>query len=149
MSTQAPELLLPPLVPETEPFFEGTRLGELRVQRCVDTGRLIFPPRATSPWGGHAAPDWVPVSGRGTIWSVVIPHPPLLPQFGDVAPYNVILVELDEDPTIRLVGNLVREAGAPLDSVPPHSVEIGARVRVVFDAVTDAIHLPRWVLDEG
>ena len=149
MAIDAPALLLPPLVPENEPFFEGTRMGELRVQRCVDTGRLIFPPRATSPWGGHAAPDWVVVSGRGTIWSVVIPHPPLLPQFGDVAPYNVIVVELDEDPTIRLVGNLVREAGAPLDSIPPHSVEIGARVRVVFDAVTDEIHLPRWVLEAG
>jgi len=147
MPTGADTLLLPPLVPEIAPFFEGTRLGELRVQRCVDTGRLIFPPRATSPWGRHAPPEWVAVSGRGTIWSVVVPHPPLLPQFAEVAPYNVILVELDEDPTIRLVGNLVREAGAALDSIDPHSVEIGARVRVVFDPVTDEIHLPRWVLE--
>lgn len=147
MTTGADALLLPPLVPEIAPFFEGTRVGELRVQRCVDTGRLIFPPRATSPWGRHAAPEWVAVSGRGTIWSVVVPHPPLLPQFAAVAPYNVILVELDEDRTIRLVGNLVREAGAALDSIDPHSVEIGARVRVVFDPVTEEIHLPRWVFE--
>ncbi len=148
MSMDPQALLLPPIAGETEPFLEGARAGELRVQRCVDTGRLIFPPRSTSPWGDHRAPEWVTVSGRGTIWSYVVPHPPLLPQFGDVAPYNVILVELEEDPTVRLVGNLVTEAGAPLDSVDPHSVEIGARVRVVFDAVTDAITLPRWVLAE-
>ena len=146
--TASESLLLPPMSPETEPFFAGTRAGELRVQRCVDTQRWIFPPRVTSPWGSHQPPEWCRVSGRGTIWSVVIPHPPLLPQFGDVAPYNVILVELAEDPTLRLVGNLVTEAGARLDSVDPHSVTIGAPVRVVFDPVTDEIHLPRWVLDE-
>lgn len=149
MSADASTLLLPPLAPETEPFLEGARVGELRMQRCVDTGRLVFPPRVTSPWAGRKAPEWVVLSGRGTIWSVVIPHPPLLPQFGDVAPYNVILVELDEDPHVRLVGNLVTHAGARLDSIDPHEVEIGARVRVVFDAVTDQIHLPRWVLDAG
>ncbi len=147
MSMDPQALLLPPVAPETEPFLEGARQGELRMQRCVDTGRLVFPPRATSPWGGRRVPEWVAVSGRGTIWSYVVPHPPLLPQFGDVAPYNVILVALDEDPNVRLVGNLVTEAGARLDSVDPHSVEIGARVRVVFDAVTDEITLPRWVLD--
>ena len=149
MSADPSTLLLPPIAPETEPFLEGTRMGELRVQRCVDTGRLVFPPRVTSPWGRRRAPEWVAVSGRGTIWSVVIPHPPLLPQFGDVAPYNVIVVSLDEDPCVRLVGNLVTEAGAPLNSVDPHTVEIGARVRVVFDRVTDEITLPRWVLDEA
>lgn len=141
-------LLLPPIAPETEPFLEGTRKGELRVQRCVDTGRLVFPPRPRSPWGGHRAPEWVTVSGRGTIWSHATPHPPLLPQFGDVAPYNVILVALDEDQTIRLVGNLVTEAGAPLNSVDPHSVRIGTRVRVVFETVNDEITLPRWVVDD-
>jgi uncharacterized OB-fold protein len=140
------ELLLPPISPENEAFFEGTRAGELRVQRCLDSGRLIFPPRATSPWGRRQAPEWVAVGGRGTIWSFVVPHPPLLPQFADVAPYNVILVALDEDPTIRMVGNLVSSAGAKIDSIDPTTIVVGARVSVVFDAVTEDIHLPRWVL---
>jgi hypothetical protein len=138
--------LLPPINEENARFWEGTRLGELRVQRCVDTGRLLFPPRLTSPWGRHASPEWVALSGRGSIWSFVVPHPPLLPQFGELAPYNVILVALDEDPTIRLVGNLVPAAGAPINAVDPASIEIGQAVRVVFDAVTEEIHLPRWVL---
>lgn len=140
------ELLLPPINEENAPFWEGARRGELRMQRCVDTGRLIFPPRVTSPWGARRPPEWIRVTGSGTIWSFVVPHPPLLPQFGDVAPYNVILVALDEDANVRLVGNLVPEAGAPLNAIDPATLEIGARVRVVFDEISEGICLPRWVL---
>lgn len=140
--------LLPPVDEDSAPFWEGALAGELRVQRCPQTGRLIFPPRPFSPWargGGPVAPEWVAVSGRGTVWSVAIPHPPLLPQFSELAPYNVVVVALDEDSTIRLVGNLVAHAGAPIDSVDPHTVEIGEPVRVVFDRISAEIALPRWV----
>ena len=130
---------------ENAEFWAGAARGELRVQRCPDTGRLIFPPRVRSPHGRRAEPEWVSVSGRGRIWSFVVPHPPLLAQFAAVAPYNVVLVALDEDPTIRLVGNLVSEAGAPLDSVDPSTIEISAPVRVVFERVSEAINMPRWV----
>jgi enoyl-CoA hydratase/carnithine racemase len=64
----------------------------------------------------------------------VVPHPPLLPEYAAQAPYNVILVELAEAPRIRMVGNLVTEGGAPLDSLSPDRVRIGARVQAVFDA---------------
>lgn len=139
------DLLLPPIGEENAPFWEGARQGELRMQRCRDTGRLVFPPRLRSPWGARSEPEWVAVSGRGVVWSFVVPHPPLLPQFGDVAPYNVIVVALEEDATVRLVGNLVTGPGAGIGEIDPASIEIGEPVRVVFDAVTDEIHLPRWV----
>ena len=89
----------------------AARKGELRVQQCAETGRLIFPPRAMSPWAPHSEPVWTSVSGFGTVWSFAVPHPPLLPQFAELAPYNVIVVALDEDPTVRMVGNLVRSEG--------------------------------------
>jgi uncharacterized OB-fold protein len=88
--------------------------------------------------------EWVPMSGRGKVWSFVVPHPPLLPAYAEFAPYNVIVVELDEDPKIRMVGNLVESADAPLNSVDPHTVEIGEPVQVVFSQVDDMV-LPRWV----
>ena len=136
--------LLPAIDPEGEPFWEGTRRGELRVQRCTGTGRLIFPPRPMSPWAPHAPPEWTQVSGRGRIWSFVVPHPPVLPQFTELAPYNVVAVALDEDPRVRLVGNLIAREGGAIDEVDPATIEIGAPVRVVFERVTDEIHLPRW-----
>jgi uncharacterized OB-fold protein len=139
---------LRPPIDETNAFFwEGARQGELRVQRCADTRRLIFPPRSRSPWGSHREPEWVAVSGRGRIWSFIVPHPPLIPQFSELAPYNVILVALDEDPTLRMVGNLVSEPGAPINSVDSRAIEIGARVRVVFEPGGEGLHMPRWVSD--
>ena len=119
------------------------------MQQCAETGRLIFPPRSTSPWAPRLEPVWVPVSGRGTIWSLAVPHPPLLPPFSERAPYNVIVVALDEDPTVRLVGNLLARVGGELNDIDPSTIEIGARVRVIFEPVSDEIHLPRWLLDPG
>jgi uncharacterized OB-fold protein len=130
---------------ESAPFFEGARRGELRVQRCTASGRLVFPPRALSPFAPGAPLEWVAVSGRGTIWSFVVPHPPLLPFYAALAPYNVIAVALEEDPTIRLVGNLVPRPGAGPNAIDPASIRIGAAVRVVFEAVDDELTLPRWV----
>lgn len=141
--------VLPEIDDDNRAFWEGTLASELRVQRCAETGRLIFPPRAMSPWGPHTPPEWTTLSGRGRIWSFVVPHPPLLPEFSELAPYNVVLVALDEDPTIRLVGNLVAREGGAINEIDPDTIEIGAAVRVVFDRVSDDVALPRWVLAGG
>ncbi len=139
------EALLPPIDDEAAPFFEGTRAGELRIPRCKETGRLVFPPRPLSPFAPGGELEWVTVSGRGRIWSFVVPHPPLLPQFAEVAPYNVVCVALEEDPTVRLIGNLLPREGAGIGELDPATIEIGAPVRVVFERVSDEITLPRWV----
>lgn len=123
--------MLKPVVDEDgAPFWEYARAGELRVQACAEPecARLRFPPRPCCPHCRSFASEWRPVSGRGRIWSYVVAHPPLLPEYEALAPYAVVVVELAEDPRIRLVGNLV--GGRP---------RVGAAVEVVFD---DGI--PRW-----
>jgi uncharacterized OB-fold protein len=86
---------------------------------------------------------WSPMSGRGTVWSFVVPHPPLLPAYAEQAPYNVVVVALDEDPALRLVGNLVTSADGAINELL--DISIGATVRVVFAEVSDDVSLPRWV----
>lgn len=139
-----------PIVPVCDedalPYYEATRKGQLKIQQCTETGRWIFPPRPVSPHGRHLAPEWAEVPGTGTIWSYVVPHPPLLPYFAESAPYNVIVVALDADPTIRLTGNLLAQEGGGIGDVDPATIEIGARVRVVFDTIDPEWILPRWVL---
>jgi uncharacterized OB-fold protein len=131
--------------PEAAPFWAGCRDGELRIQACAACGARRMPPRPMCPACRSFDVRWDVMAGDATVWSVVIPHPPLLPAYGDQAPYNVVVVELADDPTIRLVGNVVTEAGAPLNSVDPHTVEVGQRVRVVFSQVADDVWLPQWV----
>ena len=120
------EWLLPPLDEWTAPFYEGCRAGELRMLRCGGSGRLVFPPQPFSPFDPHAALEWVAVSGRGTIWSFAVPHPPLLAAYAEVAPYNVIAVALEEDPTVRLIGNLVAGPGGSIGELEPASLRIGS-----------------------
>ncbi len=146
--SEAPSMLLPPVAEENAAFWEGCRNGQLLIPRCSETGRWIFPPRPFSPYASEPLanrPEWVEVSGRGTIWSFVVPHPPLLPWYAERAPYNVILVALDEAPNVRLTGNLVAREGGEINEIDPATIEIGAAVRVVFDEVGD-FHIPRWVL---
>jgi hypothetical protein len=88
----------------------------------------------------------VAVSGRGTIWSFAVPHPPLLPWYAERAPYVVAAVALEEDPAVRLVGAVVARPGAAPGALDPAAVRIGAPVRVAFERVSDEVALPRWVL---
>ncbi|WP_327345153.1 Zn-ribbon domain-containing OB-fold protein [Streptomyces europaeiscabiei] len=136
-------MLTPVVDDDGAPFWEYAAQGELRIQACADCGELRFPPRPCCPHCRSFATEWRRVTGRGRIWSYVLPHPPLLPDYAEQAPYNVVLVELTDAPRIRLVGNLVSEPGARLDSVPVERLRIGARVQVVFTAAG----LPQWVLE--
>ena len=138
-------LLLPPVDEDSRPFWEGALGGELRVQACGGCARLRFPPRPMCPSCQSLDVEWKAMSGRGTIYSFVVAHPPLLPAYAAMAPYNAILVELDEDRTIRMVGNLVTAADADINSVDPATIAIGAHVSVVFARVSNGIALPRWV----
>jgi hypothetical protein len=56
----------------------------------------------------------------------------------------VIIVALHEDPRIRLVGSLVASETGAVNEIDPTTLEIGTPVRVIFQRLTDEIHLPRW-----
>jgi uncharacterized OB-fold protein len=140
-------MLLPQPDEDSAPFFEWAAAGELRIQRCAACGRRRMPPQPMCPNCRSFEVEWERISGRARVWSVVVVHPPLLPAYEAQSPYNVVVVELVDDPAIRLVGNIVTASDAPLDSVDPHSIEIGDEVEVVFTPVASDdgdIVLPRW-----
>ncbi|MER6912362.1 OB-fold domain-containing protein [Streptomyces sp. NPDC000594] len=132
------------------PFWAYAARGELRVQICAECAEPRFPPRPCCPHCRSFGSGWRRMSGRGRIWSFVVPHPPLLPGYAEAAPYNAVLVELVDAPRIRLVGNVVAAPDAPLDSVDPARLRIGAGVRAVFaPPAPGAVPLPRWLLERA
>ncbi|HEY8156086.1 MAG TPA: OB-fold domain-containing protein [Myxococcota bacterium] len=122
----------------TAPFWEGCRRGELRMQRCAACARFRFLPRPLCPHCKSFESEWVRMSGEGSLFSFVICHPPVLPAFQAQAPYAVALVELAEDPALRLVGGVL--------GVAPDRLSIGQQLRVDFEEISDGVVLPQWRL---
>ena len=61
--------LTPRVHPEFEGFWEGCRLGELRVQQCSDCREVRFPPQPLCPACRSSKRDWVAVEGTGTVYT--------------------------------------------------------------------------------
>lgn len=120
--------------PALAPFFAAAKRGELVVQRCGSCGVLRFPAREVCSRCLSREATWVPVSGRGTVWSFVVMHQAAHPWFAARVPYAVVQVQLDEG--VRMISNLL--------DVPAAAVRIGQPVEVVFDAVGDDVVLPRF-----
>ena len=140
---------LAPLVDDDgAPFFEYAGKGELRMQTCADCGEVRFPPRPMCPRCRSDDAAWKLMSGRGMIWSFAVPHPPLLPAYAAVAPYPVVVVELEEDRRLRLVGNLVPTPDAPINAVDPADIEIGQPVRVAFREI-EGVAVACWIPVSG
>ncbi len=74
------------------------------------------------------------MSGRGTVWSFTICHPPVLPAFAERVPYNVVVIGLEEGPF--LVSNLV--------DCPDDEIVVGMPVDVVMVAVDDDLAIPQF-----
>jgi uncharacterized OB-fold protein len=136
LTAVASERPLPRPDDASQQYWQGCRDGELRMQRCTPCGHLRFPPRPMCPRCQSFECGWVPVSGRGTVYSWVVAHPPLLPAFVDLAPLVVLLVELEEGDDLRIVGNLLGEG--------PEDVAIGMPVEVAFEQVAADVVLPQW-----
>jgi uncharacterized protein len=118
---------------DTEFFWEGTRQGELRVQKCNACGLLRHPPGPVCPSCHAMDRGYVVASGRGTIFSFLVHHAPQLP--GRELPVTIALVELEEG--VRFVADV---RGNPED------LAIGDPVVVGWDAVDDELTLPIWEL---
>ena len=74
--------------------------------------------------------------------------PPLLPAFEKLAPYVVALVELEESPSLRMIGPVLLRTGGEISGVCAADVHIGAAVGVDFRQYSDDVAMPCWVLDE-
>jgi len=123
--------VLPAVTPENEHFWRGGEQGELRFLRCTPCGTYVHPPAPVCPECLSREIAVEAVSGRGVVATFTVNHHPWIPGFDP--PYAVAIVELEEQAGLRLTTNIV--------GVEPDRVEIGMRVRVVFEE-RDSVWLP-------
>lgn len=132
---------LPDITPLTQPFWDGARRGRLVVQRCRACGHHDHPPFPECTQCRSADIGFEPVSGGGTIFQRCIVASPVVAGFEDRIPYACLVVELDEQRGLLVVGNLVQ--AAPTEAV------IGRRVEVVFEDCGAGLVLPMFRLQAG
>lgn len=118
----------------SEPYWEACKQGKLLLQKCRNCGALQTFPRSLCYKCLSDALDWVPASGRGTIYTFSTIYRPPAPEFAGDVPYTIALVELEEG--VRMMSNIVDCA--------PDDIEIGMGVQVVFDNVTPDVALPKF-----
>lgn len=121
---------LPTISPWNAPFFESAARGKLLVQR-ID-GRLTYYPRIAN----RAEVEWVELTGLGSVYSYAVVWRPKHPAFEDKVPIILATIQLDEG--LQIVSTIVQAA--------PDEVEIGSRVRVIFERVGPRIALPNFEL---
>jgi uncharacterized OB-fold protein len=129
---------LPRLTPLNEGFWRYTRQSILAVQVCSACGDSHIPEAPVCPRCLAVEQAWQSTNGMGTLESWADFHRAYWDGFKEELPYRTCLVRLDEGPLI--ISNLVGgQAG----------IHIGARVRAVFDRVSEEIVLPKFALDDG
>jgi len=117
--------LAPTINRDNQFFYDGLREHKLLIQQCSDCKTLRVPPRPMC--GNCQSLNWEPLesSGRGTVYSYVMPQYPPLPFFE--YPYIVALIELDDG--VRIVSNLV--------GIDPAEVKVGMAVEVGYEEFND------------
>lgn len=128
----------PVITPETKPFWDAARKGQLMLVKCADCGFHRNPVVITAnicPCCGSRKPgEWVQASGKGKIHTFTVIHRTFHPAFEKELPYILAVVELEEGP--RFLANM-REAS-------PQDLRVEMPVEVIFERLTEEIVLPQF-----
>ncbi len=128
---ERPTRLLPEITRENEHFWRGGACGELRFLCCRSCRVFIHPPSPVCPECLSRELDVEAVSGRARVLTYTVNHQPWIPGFPP--PYVVAIVEIEEQPGLRITTNIVH--------CPIEEVRIGMAVQVVFEKY-DEVYLP-------
>jgi uncharacterized OB-fold protein len=124
MSSRRP---LPALTVDNRAYWTGGGRGELLIYCCQQCRYFVHPPAPYCPRCESRNVQPEPVSGRAHVASFTINHQRWEPELE--VPYVMALVELDDQPDVRLVTNIV--------GCDPADVRIGMPVTVTFEEAED------------
>jgi uncharacterized protein len=133
-----------PPIPAPHPlsqfFWEAAREHRLSLLRCQACGHFVHYPRPMCDQcqSTNLAPE--DISGLGTLYSYTTVMQAGSPYFLDKVPYVVGIVEIDEEPGVRLPTGI---------DANEDSLFCGMRLEVFFKDVTETLTLPYFRSAQG
>ena len=112
-------------------FWEAARSHELRIQQCFDCKVLRHLPTPMCPHCHSLNYDWTRMSGRGKVYSHLIVRHPVHRAIREKeqTPYNICLIELEEQDALRMIGNVL--------NIAPEDIYVDMPVEVTFMPTVD------------
>ena len=121
MNTQSALPLAPEINEQSRGYWEGTLVGELRLQSCDECGTNRFPEAPVCPHCLSESATWRAASGRGRLWSWIVMHQKTFKSYLEEVPYICAFIELEEG--VHLISTLVD---------PPSQLACDMPVKVEF-----------------
>lgn len=115
-------------------FWQGIKQRKLKFQKCSACGTFSHPPRVRCAKCKGDAWEWVESSGKGRIYSWTVVRQEVHPAFR--VPFEVVLVEMVNEPGVRLVSDLV--------DCEASEISFGMPVELCFREVTKEWALPMF-----
>ena len=131
----------PVITERTRGFWDGARNHELRLQACRECARLHHPPVGICPECHATEFEYRAVNGSGIVHQFCVARRPRYPGFDAALPYICVAVEIDEQPGLMVLGNLLDAAA--------DDVQVGLRVEVCFEPLGDDFYLPQFRRERG
>ena len=127
----------------TQPFWDAALQGRLVAPKCTGCGTVVLYPQPFCFGCQGRNFEWLELPGTGTIYTFTIVRHALGPGLDEIVPYVSGVIDIDgtQGAGARMLGNVV--------DCDPEIVEIGDRVRVRFDSVSDTYAIPRWIRSPG
>ena len=119
-------------------YWEAAAQHRLVLQRCRSCHKLQYPPEICCVHCQSEEFELAELAGTGVLYSYAVVDRALHAGFVDKLPYVVAFVELDEQPGLRILTNLV-------DVPPGTDLSCGMPVEVVFEE-RGAVTLPQFRL---
>lgn len=80
-----------------EKFYEGLAEHKIYARRCLECGAIEYPPRYACNTCGYHETEWVELSGKGKLHSIILPASLNADPWNDkIGPYCYGLIELEE-----------------------------------------------------
>lgn len=117
-----PPRLLPRIDDATRPYWTAGADGQLRIAHCAACRRFVHPPRPDCP-DCAAGLGYRAVSGDATLFTYTVAYQQFHPAVP--TPFVIALVELIEQPGLRMVTNVV--------DCDPDALACGMALRVRFE----------------